>query len=160
MKYPTTLLVNNESFALLLEAHKPLIHVLRDELNLTGARRGCESGYCGACTVLLNGQPVHSCSVLAVSAVGKPITTIEGLARNGRLHPLQEAFVAEGAIQCGYCSPGFILSAKALLDEQPRPDSATVRESLKGNICRCTGYAKIVGAVLAAAEKMRAGEHR
>ncbi len=160
MKYPITLLVNNESFDLLLEAHKPLLHVLRDELNLTGARRGCESGYCGACTVLLDGAPVHSCSVLAVSAGGRPITTIEGLARDGRLHPLQESFIEESAIQCGYCSPGFILSAKALLDEQSRPNAATVREWLKGNICRCTGYTKIVSAVLSAAEEMRAGEGR
>ncbi len=160
MKYPITLLVNNESFELLVHAHKPLLHVLRDELNLTGARRGCESGYCGACTVLLDGQPVHSCSVLAVAAGGKAITTIEGLAPNGRLHPLQEAFLAEGAIQCGYCSPGFILSAKALLDGEPRPDPSTVREWLKGNICRCTGYAKIISAVLVAAEKMHAGEDR
>ncbi|MBI4523393.1 MAG: (2Fe-2S)-binding protein [Deltaproteobacteria bacterium] len=157
MKYPVTLLVNNESFALELEARKPLLHVLRDELNLTGARRGCESGYCGACTVLLDGQPVHSCSVLAVAAGGKRITTIEGIAVNGQLHPLQEAFIAEGAIQCGYCSPGLILSAKALVDEQSRPDEATVREWLKGNLCRCTGYTKIIRAVLTAAEKMRAG---
>lgn len=160
MKYPITLLVNNESFELLVPAHKPLLHILRDELNLTGARRGCESGYCGACTVLLDGQPVHSCSVLAVAAGGKRITTIEGLAPNGRLHPLQEAFLAEGAIQCGYCSPGFILSARALLDGEPQPDALTVREWLKGNICRCTGYAKIISAVLVAAEKMRAGEGR
>ena len=156
MKYPITLRVNDESFELLVEAHKPLLHVLRDDLNLTGARRGCESGYCGACTVLLNGQPVHSCSVLAVTAGGKEITTIEGVAADGQLHPLQEAFVARGAIQCGYCSPGFILTAKALLDAEPQRDPVTVREWLKGNICRCTGYAKIVSAVLTAAEKMRA----
>ncbi|OGQ82721.1 MAG: hypothetical protein A3F90_14045 [Deltaproteobacteria bacterium RIFCSPLOWO2_12_FULL_60_19] len=160
MKYPVTLGVNGESFELLVEAHKPLLHVLRDDLNLTGARRGCESGYCGACTVLLDRQPVHSCSVLAVAAVGKEITTIEGLAVNRQLHPLQEAFVADGAIQCGYCSPGFILTAKALLDGEPQPDSSTVREWLKGNICRCTGYAKIVSAVLNAAGKVRAGEGR
>lgn len=156
MKYPITLRVNNESFELLVEAHKPLLHVLRDELSLTGARRGCESGYCGACTVLLDGQPVHSCSVLAVTAGGKQIITVEGMTADGQLHPLQEAFVDQGAIQCGYCSPGFILTAKALLDAEPQPDAATVREWLKGNICRCTGYAKIIQAVQEAARKLRA----
>lgn len=156
MKYPMTLQVNGESFDLLVEAHKPLLHILRDDLNLTGARRGCESGYCVACTVLLNGQPVHSCSVLAVAVGGKQITTIEGIAAEGRLHPLQEAFVDQGAIQCGYCSPGFILTAKALLDAEPQPGPATVREWLKGNICRCTGYAKIIQAVQNAAQKLQA----
>jgi len=155
MKYPVTLSVNGESNELLVDAHTPLLHVLRDQLELTGARRGCESGYCGACTVLLDGQPVHSCSVLAITAQGKAITTIEGLATDGRLHPLQVSFIEHGAIQCGYCTPGFILSAKALLDEQPQPDAATVRAWLTGNICRCTGYAKIVQAVLATAEETR-----
>jgi carbon-monoxide dehydrogenase small subunit len=157
MKYRITLRVNGEGHELLVEAHQPLLRVLRDDLDLTGARRGCESGYCGACTVLLNGQPVHSCSVLAVTAQGKEITTIEGLATEGQLHPLQEAFVAHGAIQCGYCSPGFILAAKALLDTEPHPDPVAVRRWLTGNICRCTGYTRIVRAVLAVAEKMRAG---
>ncbi len=157
MKYPVTLLVNGETYELSVEAHKPLLHVLRDDLDLTGARRGCESGYCGACTVLLDGQPVHSCSVLAITAAGKQITTIEGLAAEGQLHPLQEAFIAHGAIQCGYCAPGLILAAKALLEAEPNPTPVTVRQWLVGNICRCTGYGKIVRAVLAAAEKTRAG---
>ena len=157
MKYPVTLSVNGESNELLVDAHTPLLHVLRDQLELTGARRGCESGYCGACTVLLDGQPVHSCSVLAITAQGKAITTIEGLATDARLHPLQVSFIEHGAIQCGYCTPGFILSAKALLDGQPQPDAATVRAWLTGNICRCTGYTKIVQAVLATAEETRAG---
>ncbi|MDO8689893.1 MAG: (2Fe-2S)-binding protein, partial [Dehalococcoidia bacterium] len=122
---------------------------------LTGCRRGCDSGYCGCCTVLLNGKTVHSCSVLAVAADGAQVLTIEGLARDGRLHPVQAAFIEHGAIQCGFCTPGMILSAVALLAENPRPSEADVRAYLSGNLCRCTGYVRIVQAVLAAAATIR-----
>lgn len=132
-----------------------LLDLLRDHVELTGCRRGCDSGYCGCCTVLLNGKTVHSCSVLAVAADGAQVQTVEGLARDGRLHPVQEAFIEHGAIQCGFCTPGMILSAVALLAENPRPNEADVRAYLSGNLCRCTGYVRIVQAVLAAAATMR-----
>jgi len=151
MKQAIQLRVNGEVYPLDVEPHWLLLDVLRDGLGLTGARRGCETGFCGACTVLLDGRPVHSCSVLAVRAQGKEITTIEGLARNGQLHPLQESFIQHGAIQCGYCTPGMILAAKALLDENPHPTEAEVRAAISGNLCRCTGYVKIVQAILAVA---------
>jgi carbon-monoxide dehydrogenase small subunit len=129
-----------------------LIDVLRDKLALTGAKYGCGMGECGACTVLLDGEAVFSCLMLAIEAQGHAITTIEGLARDGELDPVQEAFVASGGIQCGFCTPGMVLAARALLDANPAADEAEVRHGLSGNLCRCTGYDKIVKAVLAARE--------
>ncbi len=131
-----------------------LVEFLRDELHLTGTKEGCDEGECGACTILFDGRPLNSCLVLAVEANGHAITTIEGLARDGRLHPIQEAFVEAGAIQCGYCTPGMVLSAKAVLDEFPNPTEEQIRTGIEGNICRCTGYNRIVEAILLAAEKI------
>ncbi|MCA1990011.1 MAG: (2Fe-2S)-binding protein, partial [Desulfarculus sp.] len=128
---------------------------LRDEIGLTGTKYGCGQALCGACTVLVDGQTVNSCLMLAVQATGKAIVTIEGLADGPRLHPIQEAFVELGAIQCGFCSPGMILSAKALLDANPAPSETEIRQGLSGNLCRCTGYQKIVQAVDAAARTLR-----
>lgn len=130
-----------------------LLDVLRDELGLTGAKRGCETGYCGCCTVLLDGKPIHSCSILAFRAQGHEIQTIEALEQDGKLHPLQRAFMDRGASQCGYCTPGMILSAKGLLDSNPNPSEAEVRRALSGNLCRCTGYLPIIEAVLSVTEK-------
>jgi len=151
---PITLTVNGERRELSIAPHHTLLDVLRNELDLRGANRGCDSGDCGACTVLIappgaKHKAVASCMVLAVDADGAEITTIEGLAQHGRLHPLQRAFVEHGAVQCGFCTPGMILAAVALLDENPHPTEAQVRAGLAGNLCRCTGYAKIVEAVLA-----------
>jgi carbon-monoxide dehydrogenase small subunit len=155
MKYPITLTVNCEQHKLGVAPHRTLLDVLRNDLELRGTNRGCDSGDCGACTVLMtrpgdeSGTAVTSCMVLAVDADGAEITTIEGLARDGKLHPLQQAFVEHGAIQCGFCTPGMILTAVALLKENPHPTEEEVRAGLAGNLCRCTGYAKIVEAVLA-----------
>lgn len=146
-----TLNVNGKQYSLAVRGDATLLDVLRLDLGLTGARRACETNFCGACTVLLDGKAVHSCSVLALAVRNKSVLTIEGLSRNGELHPLQESFVKHGAIQCGYCSPGMILAAKALLDENPAPSEHEVREAIAGNLCRCTGYKKIVYAVLAVA---------
>ena len=124
-----------------------LLDVIRDVLNLTGTKEGCGEGECGACTVLVDGKPVDSCLVLIGQVQGRSITTIEGLSKGKELHPLQKAFIEEGAIQCGYCTPGMILSAKALLDENPNPTEEDIRRSISGNLCRCTGYQKIVRAI-------------
>ena len=129
-----------------------LVEFLREHLRLTGTHVGCDTGQCGACTVLLDGRPVPSCLMLAMDAKNREILTIEGVARNGVLHPLQEAFVNEGAVQCGYCTPGMILSAKALLDSNPKPSELEIKEAISGNLCRCTGYVKIIQAISAAAE--------
>jgi carbon-monoxide dehydrogenase small subunit len=151
MKQPIRLKVNGEVYELEVEPHRLLLDVLRDDLSLTGARRGCDgTGFCGACTVILDGMAVHSCSVLAVRARDREIVTIEGLVQDGNLHPLQRAFVEYNAVQCGYCTPGMILSAKALLDQNPHPTEAEVRAAIAGNLCRCTGYVKIVEAIMAA----------
>lgn len=149
MKHQIQLLVNGESYDILAEPRHTLLKVLREDLGLTGTKRGCDTGDCGACTVLMNGRPVNSCLVLAVEANGKEITTIEGLAYGDQLHPLQEAFIQCGAIQCGYCTPGMILSAKALLDENPNPSEYEVKRAIAGNLCRCTGYVKIIKAIMA-----------
>ncbi|MCX8118035.1 MAG: (2Fe-2S)-binding protein [Desulfobacterota bacterium] len=148
MKYPLRLTVNGELFELEVEAHRTLLEVLRKDLRLKGAKEGCGAGECGACTVLLDDEPVNSCLVLALQADGRRVTTIEGLAQGTTLHPLQEAFIRHGAIQCGFCTPGMILSAKAFLDRNPEPTEREIREALVGNFCRCTGYQKVVEAIL------------
>jgi aerobic carbon-monoxide dehydrogenase small subunit len=159
MKYPLSLKVNGEAYALEVDPRRTLLEVLRNELNLTGTKEGCGNGECGACTVLLDGRPANACLVLALQARGKEITTIEGLSRDGTLHPLQEAFISRGAVQCGFCTPGMILSAKALLDRNPRPGEREVREALTGNLCRCTGYQKIVEAVLSLGKAAKEAVH-
>ncbi|MBI3089500.1 MAG: (2Fe-2S)-binding protein [Candidatus Tectomicrobia bacterium] len=151
-----TLRVNGASETLDAPANELLIDLLRGRLNLTGTKEACEVGECGSCTVLLDGAAVRSCLLFAFDAAGKEITTIEGLAVDGRLHPLQEAFMELGAVQCGFCIPGMILAAKALLDVQPRPTLAEIKQHLAGNLCRCTGYAKIVAAVQHAARRLAA----
>jgi carbon-monoxide dehydrogenase small subunit len=142
------LTVNGEVYELAVAPNRTLLEVLRDDLSLTGTKAGCGEGACGTCTVLLDGRPVRSCLTLAVEAQGQPITTIEELAEDGELHPAQQSFVEHGAIQCGFCSPGMILVAKALLDENPHPTEQEARDAISGNVCRCTGYAKIVEAIL------------
>jgi carbon-monoxide dehydrogenase small subunit len=156
-KIPIVLEINRERHEVLVEPDRTLLDVLRTDLGLTGTKTNCLDAECGVCTVLVDGLAVNSCLYLAVAARGRAITTIEGLAPAGTLHPLQEAFIERGAVQCGYCIPGMILAAKAFLDEQPRPGEAQVREALAGNLCRCTGYQKIVDAVLAAADRLAAG---
>jgi aerobic carbon-monoxide dehydrogenase small subunit len=146
--------LNGEPVEFLCEPRQSLLEVLRDELGLTGSKEGCNNGNCGACNVILDGRIVNSCCVLAAEAQGNQVTTIEGVAENGQLHPLQQAFLQEAALQCGICTPGFIVAAKALLDSEPNPDEARVRHWLAGNLCRCTGYDKIVRAVLTAASQM------
>jgi len=147
-----TFVVNGVAYEELIESNMTLLEVLRDKLGLTGTKQGCTgSGNCGACTVLVDGKPILSCLTLAASVKGQDILTIEGLAKGTTLHPLQKAFIEHGAIQCGFCTPGMVLSAKALLDENPDPTSEDVKVALAGNLCRCTGYVKIVDAVLAAA---------
>ena len=153
-RVPLILTVNGEERYLEVEPRQTLLEALREGLELTGARRGCEENFCGACTVLLDGAAVHSCSVLALQAQGRAVTTVEGMASGGKLHPLQQAFVEFGALQCGYCTPGMMLSALALLSEKPRPTEEEIRQSLVGNLCRCTGYVKIVQAIQAAAATM------
>jgi len=153
LKQIMVLNVNDEFYEVAVEPHRTLLEVLRDTLGLTGTKKGCDEGECGACTVLIDGEAVLSCLLLAVEAQGKRITTIEGLAKDGQLHPLQQAFIDHGAIQCGFCTPGVILSAKALLDRNPKPTEAEVRAAIAGNLCRCTGYVKSVEAILAASEK-------
>ncbi len=148
-----SLTVNGQTHALEIEPQETLLHVLRARLGLTGTKANCEEGECGACTVLLDGQPVNSCLLLAVRAEGSRIQTIEGVAEDGQLTPLQEAFAAEGAIQCGYCTPGFLLTTAALLSANPHPTDEEITHALSGNICRCTGYTKIVKAVRQAAAK-------
>lgn len=149
------LIVNGEIYPLEVKPNNTLLNVLRNQLGLTGAKYGCGTGDCGVCTVLVDGKPVSSCLTLAVAVEGRKITTIEGLSQNGEMHPIQEEFVRHGAIQCGYCTPGFVLTAKALLDENPEPTREEIRTYVKGNLCRCTGYVKIVDAISAAALRLR-----
>jgi carbon-monoxide dehydrogenase small subunit len=153
------LTVNGEEYETVVAPNQTLVEVLRDDLNLTGTKEGCGEGACGTCTVLLDGKPVRSCLILAVEAQGREITTIEGLAPMGELHPVQKAFVEYGAIQCGFCAPGMILTTKALLDENPSPTEQEARQAISGNVCRCTGYTKIVEATLKAAEMIQGGSH-
>ena len=147
--------VNGEEREALAPVHHTLLEVLREELGLTGTKHGCELGECGTCTVLLKGRPVLSCLTLPVECEGREVTTVEGLARDGVLHPLQQAFAELGAAQCGYCTPGFLLVAEELLRHDPRPTRARIAEALAGNLCRCTGYLKIFEAVELAAARMR-----
>ncbi len=148
--------INGESTDFLCEARQSLLEVLRDTLHLTGAKEGCNNGNCGACTVLLDGQPVDSCLVLAVEVQGASIETVEGIAECGHLHAVQQCFLEDAALQCGVCTPGFIVAAKALLDRKPQPTEEDIRFDLAGNLCRCTGYDKIVRAVQNAAERLAA----
>jgi aerobic-type carbon monoxide dehydrogenase small subunit (CoxS/CutS family) len=150
-----TLDVNGESRQLLVPVHKTLLEVLREDMQLTGTKHGCELGECGTCTVLVDGKPELSCLVLPIQVVGRAITTIEGMARGSELHPLQTAFGDLGAAQCGYCSPGILLSAMSLLESNPHPSRDEIKEALAGNLCRCTGYVKILDAVELAAGRMR-----
>ncbi|MDD5205307.1 MAG: (2Fe-2S)-binding protein [Desulfobacterales bacterium] len=150
-----TLTVNNITYTIAVEPNLTLTDVLRDKLGLTGTKKSCNEGECGACTVLMDGKPVASCLVLAMDAQNRNITTIEGLADGEKLHPLQESFVKHGGIQCGYCTPGMIMSAKALLDENPDPTALEVRKAISGNLCRCTGYQQIADSILAAAKAMK-----
>jgi len=158
------LVVNNKRYRILLDADRMLLWVLRDELGLTGAKYGCGEGQCGACTVLLDGLAVRSCITPVSKVAGKEITTIEGLAHNGKLHPLQEAFIAADAMQCGYCTPGMIVSGAALLDKKPQASVDEIRSGLQGNVCRCGTYPRIVAAVQMAqrqisAEAEKGGRH-
>jgi aerobic-type carbon monoxide dehydrogenase small subunit (CoxS/CutS family) len=149
------MLVNGEPVDAVVDGYKTLIEVLRENLRLTGTKHGCELGECGACAVLLDGQPVLSCLALAVECEGRSVLTVEGLVEDGRLHPLQETFADLGAAQCGYCTPGILVTAKALLDREPHPSRDRIREALSGNLCRCTGYQQIIEAVEAAANLAR-----
>jgi aerobic carbon-monoxide dehydrogenase small subunit len=147
--------VNGEPFTLAVASHHTLLQVLREQLVLTGTKNGCEAGECGACAVLMNGEPVNSCMVLAPEADGATIVTIEGLSHDAQLDPLQEAFIATGATQCGFCTPGILVNARALLDRNPDPTDTEIREALVGNLCRCTGYIRIIDAVKMAAQARR-----
>jgi carbon-monoxide dehydrogenase small subunit len=160
VKTQVTLTVNGETRDVIVPVHKTLLEVLREDLNLTGTKHGCELGECGTCTVLVDGLPVLSCLALPVELQGREIKTVEGMAENGRLHPLQQAFAELGAAQCGYCTPGILLTAEALLAGNTAPTRDEVREALAGNLCRCTGYTKILEAVELAALRMHGSASR
>jgi carbon-monoxide dehydrogenase small subunit len=159
-KQGVTLTVNGEKHEVFIEPRQTLLEVLREKLGLTGTKEVCDMGSCGACTVLLDNRPVLSCLTLAVACEGKEITTIEGLGKGDELDPLQEAFIQKGAIQCGMCTPGFILASKALLDKNPSPTEIEVREAISGNLCRCTGYAKVVEAIMSVSKGGRRPRER
>ena len=150
---PLTLLVNGEEHQIVVPPQATLLEVLREQLGLTGTKHGCELGECGTCLVLADGEPILSCLALALAYAERPIETIEGMAQGGTLHPLQDAFAELGAAQCGYCTPAFLLAAKALLDSEPHPSRARIQDALSGNLCRCTGYLKIFEAVELAAAR-------
>jgi len=150
--------VNGKAYELMVPPWRTLLEVIREDLKLTGAKEGCGQGECGACTVMMGGKTVNSCLVLAVEADGQEITTIEGLSEDSKLHPIQEAFVEHAGMQCGFCTPGMIMSAKELLDRNPDPSEREIREGIAGNVCRCTGYTKIVESIGAAAKAMKGGE--
>ena len=154
MKQLLTLIVNGETHEVWTSIHKTLLEVLREDLGLTGTKHGCELGECGTCSVLIDGLPTLSCLVLPIEVQGREVLTVEGLAENGHPHPLQTAFAELGAAQCGYCIPGMLVTAKALLDRDPLPERQVIREALAGNLCRCTGYTKILEAVELAARRM------
>ena len=155
MKKKIKLTVNDELHELEVENRRTLLEVIREVLHLLGTKNICDMGECGSCTVLMDGVAVNSCLVLAVEAEGKKIETIEGVAQGGKLHPIQEEFVAKGGVQCGYCSPGMIMTAKAFLEKNPNPSEEEAKTAIAGNFCRCTGYVRIVEAILSAAERMR-----
>jgi len=144
--------VNGETYELAIEPHRTLLEVLRENLSLFGTKKGCDEGTCGSCTVLIDGKPVLSCLTLALDARDKAITTIEGVAKDGVLDPVQKAFIDHGAIQCGFCTPGMIITAKSLLEKNPKPTEREIREAISGNLCRCTGYVKIIEAIKSVAE--------
>jgi carbon-monoxide dehydrogenase small subunit len=152
MDHEIALKVNGETFSVTVESRRTLLEVIRENLGLTGTKEMCNKGDCGGCTVLMDGKPVLSCLTLAIEAQGKDILTIEGLSKGYELHPIQEAFVNYGAVQCGYCAPGFIMSAKALLDKKANPTEDEIKEGISNNICRCTGYVKIIEAIDVAAK--------
>ena len=152
-KIPLTLTVNHEEHEVYISPNKTLLEVLREEMGLSGAKEGCGEGACGSCTALMDGKPIRSCLTLALEAEGRDVTTVEGLASGESLDSLQEAFIEHGAVQCGFCSPGMLMSAKGLLLDNPRPDENQIRRAISGNVCRCTGYTKIVEAISAASEK-------
>jgi len=154
MKKLISLTVNGKVYEVAVKPNQTLVDFLRGELDLIGTKKGCEVGDCGSCTVLMDGRPVNSCLVLVVQANGRKIQTIEGLEGPQGLHPIQKAFVDKGAIQCGFCTPGMILTAKSLLENNPRPDRGEIRKAISGNLCRCTGYQKIVDAIEAASQDM------
>jgi carbon-monoxide dehydrogenase small subunit len=154
MKQILTMTVNGDTYELLAAPNQTLLEVLRENLGLMGTKRGCDLGACGACTVLVDGEAVLSCLMLAVDAVGKEIVTIEALSETGDLHPLQKAFVEHGGLQCGFCTPGIIMTAKAVLDEEPEPTEESIKRKLAGNLCRCTGYKKVTEAIMSASGMM------
>jgi carbon-monoxide dehydrogenase small subunit len=154
MPHVIELIVNGHKTEVLVKPNELLVDVLRDKLGLTGTKKGCGAGDCGACTVLVEGEPVLSCLTLAVSCHGRPVETIEGVAKGQRLHPLQETFMEKGAVQCGYCTPGMILSAKALLAKSQTPTQEEIKHAMAGNLCRCTGYKKIIEAIEEAAHRI------
>jgi len=151
MKHVIALNINGDTYEVLVSPNKTILEVLRDQLGLMGTKRGCDLGVCGTCTVLMDGEPYLSCLTLAMDAVGREILTIEGLSQEGDFDPLQRAFIEKGAVQCGFCTPGMILTAKAILDEEGKPTEESIKKKMAGNLCRCTGYKKIVEAVLSVA---------
>jgi aerobic-type carbon monoxide dehydrogenase small subunit (CoxS/CutS family) len=152
---PVSFTLNGRLQEIEVEPHEMLLHVVRERFGLTGVKLSCDVQVCGACTLLVDGRPVSACTTLAFEVRGRSVMTIEGLADNGKLHPLQEAFIEHGGFQCGFCTPGMILASKALLDENPNPSEAELKHFMHGNICRCTGYKKIIESIMAAAKKMR-----
>jgi aerobic carbon-monoxide dehydrogenase small subunit len=154
---PISFTLNGRLQEIDVQPHELLLDVVRERLGLTGAKRSCDVQVCGACTLLVDGRPISACTTLAFEVRDRSVLTIEGLAENGKLHPLQQAFIEHGGFQCGFCTPGMILAAKALLDENPDPSEAELKHFMHGNICRCTGYKKIIESIMAAAKTMRAG---
>jgi aerobic-type carbon monoxide dehydrogenase small subunit (CoxS/CutS family) len=158
MLHPLELTVNGASYEIAVEPHRSLLWTLRNELGLTGAKEGCDDSECGACMVMVDGRLVNSCSYLAVQAAGREVTTVEGIGRPDELHPVQRAFLEEGGVQCGFCTPGMVVATKALLDSDPDPDDDAIGRALAGNLCRCTGYQKIFRAVRTAAAELNTKE--
>ena len=158
MKHPIRITVNGEDYELLVEPFVSLLDALRDGLQLTGSKKGCDEGDCGACTVIFEGKAVTSCLVTAMDANGRDVVTVEGLAQGNQLHPVQRAFLEHGGVQCGFCIPGLIMSAVGYLKENPNPTERDVRYAISGNLCRCTGYSKVVEAIMSAADTIRSGD--